>query len=1036
MNRFVRFAKVTLILFLVVVFVALPFRGVGAAGNAPLASPRNPRMGRGVVHRTPPSCPQGGPGPAKAHLAAGSVVDVDLPSDSTGMPGGTLALRIYAPASSSDARYTDGAPVVIYVPGSDTAGTLSVALPQADDMIRIVFLFPGGSNSVSGRHSDGTYDHRGPNCIAALRDVIKYAAGNLTDSDGKTIDDRLAVPVLHNNIGLIGASNGGNIVTAVAAQHGAEFAGHLRYIVQWESPVSSQIATVDLGGVMLDCPGGRRTPLEVVNPRYHAYGPLTIDVDYSQITYDATALRRPIFLDGTGDGHYTTVLDPSTGCQTPDLNHNGTLETDEDFPLSSYTDGVKQFYSRAATQAMADRYLFGGSWPGNIATVAQANSFWDLREAVRLYHDAQMNIPGLEGMVLVTVIDHVQATPDKPHIRQAFEGWNSAGAWVQINPNPTYLVEADPSLSGRTDLPHNAPNTPPADWRDVTDYAMPENVSNNVLQSAAIRQMADRAHAASSATPTPTVTASLTASATPSPAASATVPPASTRTATPTLTPVFAPYCPLYLPLITRQWQPEPATQTQTPVAVSSASPFGVAYGEGSSKLDHFMDYIHDLGLHRTKVSFYWSKLEPKPGKYNFSNLDEYLHQLGPADQGLFNIFTNGWCTNEQAEGSCKGATLRDCPYGASSCEKSCSEWYSEFITAVAEHVRDNANGGIKYFQRDTEPASVHHYPADKPEEYVETQKLFYKAVKSVLPDMPVIGVNHNSSGFTRNWEPMELKFFDYVLEHARDYYDILDLRLYNDIYSIPNRVNWFRERMQYFGYEKPIVSTEQGGPDPRTMHNGQTYLFSNVMKKVQKSCAHVDNYWKCFQDWAAAHPDQVDPKLQMFLQIATPEQTEIREQIHCHDITQRNVMMLASGVQATWWWNLQSYGTTPIFGDMRLRTEKFEELPGYACYQRMVSELGSVTAVKRVTLSDDSVYFFEVRRSGEEMPMYVAWRRARGLDPYDSATAAPKNVSLPVPFTSVKMVDVFGHEAMKTTSDGVLAVSLSDTPLFIKQAP
>jgi len=244
--------------------------------------------------------------------SAETIINVDLPSASTGMPDGTLALRIYAPASSSQARYADGAPVVIYTPGGDTAGALRPALPQADDMIRIVFLFPGGNDATAGRHSDGAYDHRGLDSIAALRDVIRYAAGELTDSSGKTIDDVVPVTALHDNIGLIGASNGGNIVTTVAAQHGLELAGHLRYIVQWESPVSSQIATVDLGGVNLDCPVGRRERLEVANPRYLAYGPLTIDVDYSQITYNSGDSRHHIFLDGNGDGIYTTVLERIT----------------------------------------------------------------------------------------------------------------------------------------------------------------------------------------------------------------------------------------------------------------------------------------------------------------------------------------------------------------------------------------------------------------------------------------------------------------------------------------------------------------------------------------------------------------------------------------------------------------------------------------------------------------------------------------------------------------------------------------------------
>jgi hypothetical protein len=420
-------------------------------------------------------------------------VDIDLPSESTGSPEGTLAIRVYAPAAGQT-RYPEGAPVVIQVQGGDASGFLGNSLPpEGDDIITIALVFPGGTDPTSDRFSDGVYDHRGPQSIAALRDVVLYAAGRLRDDQGRTIDEVVPVPVLHDNIGLIGFSNGGNIVVAVAAFHGEELAPYLRYIVQWESPVSSQIATVDLGRVRMQCPSGQRGENNFVNPRYVAYGPYTLEVDYSDLAYDPSNPVFPVFHDGNGDGQYTTVVDPATGCKTPDLDLDGVLERDEDFPLGAYEDGEKQIYSRPVSHALAERNVFGGGWPADIATPEEADAYWDLREAVRLYDQALSKIPHLEGMVLASVQDHVQSTPDKPHIRQAFEGWNRAGAWVQINPDPTYLEEAAPHLRGRNDLPANAPNTPPADWADVAAYAIPEDIPDATYQLAAIWQMADRA---------------------------------------------------------------------------------------------------------------------------------------------------------------------------------------------------------------------------------------------------------------------------------------------------------------------------------------------------------------------------------------------------------------------------------------------------------------------------------------------------------------------------------------------------------------
>lgn len=387
-------------------------------------------------------------------------------------------------------------------------------------------------------------------------------------------------------------------------------------------------------------------------------------------------------------------------------------------------------------------------------------------------------------------------------------------------------------------------------------------------------------------------------------------------------------------------------------------TPFGVAFGPGTANLDNFMDYIHELGVKRTKVSFYWSQLELEPGRYVFHVLDQYLHQLGPDDRALINIFTDGWCTNAEAEGSNKGATFRDCPYSATSCEKSCRERYRDFIRTLAEHVKLNANGGIKYWQRDTEPASARHYPADKAEEYVEVQRIFYETVKEVLPEALVVDVSHNGH-FTRSGQPSTAEFFDHVIRYGRDYFDLLDVRLYEDLYTIPQRVDWFRERMRRYGYEKPIVSTEHGGPDPRTLHDDGRNLFEEFRAKVAAACSGASDVEQCVLRWIGEHFDEIHPKLQVFLWPADEQQNAKHARMHCHDINQRNVIMLSAGVRELWWWNLRSSGEHPVFGKMRLMTQEYEKLPGYFCYQRMVGKLGDVASAGRVPLADESIYLY-----------------------------------------------------------------------------
>lgn len=467
--------------------------------------------------------------------------------------------------------------------------------------------------------------------------------------------------------------------------------------------------------------------------------------------------------------------------------------------------------------------------------------------------------------------------------------------------------------------------------------------------------------------------------------------------------------------------------------AVLPSSPFGVAYGEGSSNLDHFMDYIHDLGVSRTKVSFYWHNLEPQPGAYDFTVLDQYLSQLSPDDQGLLNIFTDGWCTQEQ--GRCKGSPLVDCPYNAAGCETSCAERYREFIIAVAEHVKEVANGGIKYWQRDTEPASPFpHYPVDAPEEYVEMQKIFYEAVKSVFPDAIVIGCNHNGAT-TESGEPTNAAFFDYFLKNARDYFDVLDVRLYNDICTIPARVEWFRDRMHAYGYDKPIVSTEQGGPDPRTIYSNRgRSLFFSLLRNFGKDNSSADPRSRPanFLNYVRSHRDEINPKLWPFYFQNDPEQAALYQRMQAADIIERNVVMLAAGVEATWWWNLRSSGMDPIFGRMRLMTEEYEPLPGYGVYKRMVSTLGAVTAVARVDTGDPSVYLYRIDRSDADTPVYVAWRREGDADPYDAVLASAVDTRLPIG-GSVQIIDAMGG-TVDHTGTGTVEVKLGGMPVYITQ--
>ena len=428
-------------------------------------------------------------------------IDINLPSSSTGKPNGKLAVRVQIP-NKDDIRYSDGAPVIIYGEGGFKAdGLPNKEIPGLNDMIVITFIYPGGENVVQKTHSDGEYyDYRGKKSIEALRDIILYAAGKLKDSEGKSIADLVEYNILHDNIGFIGFSFGGNIGIAAASVFGESIAQDLKYIIQWETPVSSQIATRDLGRMLFKpLENGGSVQSEYFNPRYISYGQLTLNVNYSDLKYDPQSIYT-IFHDGNNDGIYTTINGSHYNYPTPDLNDNNNLELNEDYGLDSYpysTDDLdgKVVYSRPVTYAMKKNNVFNGSWPSNIASVEEANAFWDIRESVVLYEEALTNIPELEGMFLLSISDHVQSDPHKSHVHQAFDGWTSNGKWFKINPEPKYIIEINSTLGeDGIFIPDVKPNTKPNNWEDTKSYCIPELIKDETYQIAAIHQMADRVH--------------------------------------------------------------------------------------------------------------------------------------------------------------------------------------------------------------------------------------------------------------------------------------------------------------------------------------------------------------------------------------------------------------------------------------------------------------------------------------------------------------------------------------------------------------
>ena len=111
-------------------------------------------------------------------------------------------------------------------------------------------------------------------------------------------------------------------------------------------------------------------------------------------------------------------------------------------------------------------------------------------------------LPDFRVLLTYAAYDHVQAAPDKPHIRQAYDGFRKrAGLWTRLNCDLSYVqFEIHESASFAGGFPDNDANTEPADWfADAESWGFAGKLAGEMTAQtvplACIAEMADRVRA-------------------------------------------------------------------------------------------------------------------------------------------------------------------------------------------------------------------------------------------------------------------------------------------------------------------------------------------------------------------------------------------------------------------------------------------------------------------------------------------------------------------------------------------------------------
>ncbi|MBS1992840.1 MAG: hypothetical protein JSS83_20120, partial [Cyanobacteria bacterium SZAS LIN-3] len=380
-----------------------------------------------------------------ASAASGSLADV--PPDSVRIPPMVKehSVSTYVPSEAckgegvavnliypNKARYKDGAPVAVVIPGGIGPNGLNFEMHASQvGVIEVRFAFPGGGTPQFG--SAGTFDNRGATSLQALKDVILFAGGQKQDYKGRTINDLLkgTVKVQADNIGLVGWDVGGNQALAVLGKN-PEALSFVKWLVFYESPVGAMFWPPALGSA---------ADLHL-NKHYREGSAATgnIQMDYRKLYWAESSYRNPNRLASRKRGSPGLK-----GVLFFDENMNGIWEESNEFAFTSALDPdlSKQYFPPQVIGAIQRVELFKGYWPKNIATQAETEKFFADRDGSLYVETVAREFPNLMVTIFGSAADHDQQQPDHPHIAFLYNLFLTHKVrFLRLNPDPNYMVAA------------------------------------------------------------------------------------------------------------------------------------------------------------------------------------------------------------------------------------------------------------------------------------------------------------------------------------------------------------------------------------------------------------------------------------------------------------------------------------------------------------------------------------------------------------------------------------------------------------------
>jgi hypothetical protein len=471
----------------------------------------------------------------------------------------------------------------------------------------------------------------------------------------------------------------------------------------------------------------------------------------------------------------------------------------------------------------------------------------------------------------------------------------------------------------------------------------------------------------------------------------------------------------------------------------------GISYGLLGAP-GTFVPQARALGAGVVRVYLYWSQIEPEPGRFSWDAVDALLAQLDGDEEVWVTVSSSSMWGTRRATDFLPPSPARD--PGA----------FAAFVRRLVKHCA----GRVTYWQCDNEP-SVPILWAGTAADYVAQLKVFAAAVREADPAALVVLGGAPPGALSPREDPEERTVvqrtvFQHIAEHARDDFDVFDVHLYGDPYTIPDQIAACRDLMAAAGYQKPVVAGEYNGPVPFQLPDMFGHL-AEVMKATGGFAGAPEGWTSRVADRGKPPPERdamvalyermagLPPKLQMFMRGCPPELEARRHRWNCREIVVRNMLALAGGVRRTLCWNLapEVPGDIPPYGVMALMFDKFK-LMDYAedgelarrypaadtleLTARMLRDAAGVHRHEQPGRPD--LYVFEVQRHNRP-PVLVAWERR---DDFTGEDQPPTEFDWPWPAPSAHAIDAFGAPVPTRIDNGRIHLPVSLTPVFADQAP